>query len=168
MSETTTNEDKTRDYSQYKIKAPSHLHNDFAKYIEVKTGFKGIDPKVIQLALALHGEYQSSPERKAARDAEIAERKAAAEAAKSKKQGGPRSPEARELKQLKSAARTLEDLKQPVPAATKKRIAELEAKLSEATKAAEGGVEVPAQKSGAPDPESLAGDAFEEHKLLNA
>lgn len=137
---------KTRDYSQYMQKAPSHLHTDFAAYIETKTGFKGVDPKVIQLALALHGEYQSSDERKAAREQEAKEREAAKAAAKTAKKGGPRSPEARELKELKAAAVTLEKLKQPVPAATKKRIAELEAELAKTAKTAEK-VEVPAQKS---------------------
>lgn len=121
---------KTRDYSQYLQKAPSHLHVDFAKYIESKTGFEGVDPKVIQLALALHGEYQGSDERKAAREQEAKEREAAKLAAKEAKKGGPRSPEARELKQLKSAAETLEKLGQPVPAKTTKRIAELEAVLA--------------------------------------
>jgi hypothetical protein len=142
MTEPTTAETaKTRDYSQYLQKAPSHLHVDFAKYITTKTGFEGVDPKVIQLALALHGEYQSSDERKAAREQEAAERKAAQEAAKATKKGGPRSPEARELKQLKEAAATLEKLNQPVPSKTTKRIAELEAELAKLA----GHVEVPAQ-----------------------
>lgn len=144
MSEKT--EAKTRDYSQYLQKAPSHLHEDFAKYIESKTGFKGVDPKVIQLALALHGEYQSSDERKAAREKEAQERKAAAEQAKASKKGGPRSPEARELKQLQAAAETLEKLGQPVPSKTTKRIAELEALLAELQGDAKD-VELPAQKS---------------------
>ncbi len=138
MSENTTTEAvtvateaKTRDYSQYTTKAPSHLHVDFAKYIASKTGFEA-DPKVIQLALALHGEYQGSDERKAAREAEAAERKAQAEAAKAAKKGGPRSPEARELKKLLSAVGALKELEQPVPVKTTKRIAELEAELAKA------------------------------------
>jgi hypothetical protein len=147
MSEQTTTETaaKTRDYSQYETKAPSSLHKSFADYIEAKTGHKA-DPKIIQLALGLHGEYQASDERKAAREQEAAEREAAKNEAKAAKQGGPRSPEARELKKLKSAVGALQELDQPVPAKTSKRIAELEAILAAATGDATD-VEVPEQKS---------------------
>lgn len=140
-----TAEVKERDYSQYLTKAPSHLHTDFSKYITAKTGFENVDPKVVQLVLGLHGEYQSSDERKAAREQERLEREAAKLAAKATKSGGPRSPEARELKKLKDAAATLKDLDQPVPAKTTKRIAELEALISKSTGDAKDEVEVPAQ-----------------------
>lgn len=151
MSETTTTETtatettKTRDYSQYETKAPSSLHLDFAKYIEAKTGHAA-DPKLIQLVLGLHGEYQGSDERKAAREAEIQAREAAKAEAKAAKTGGPRSPEARELKKLKSIVGGLQELDQPVPAKTTKRIAELEAILAAAA-GEPTDVEVPEQKS---------------------
>lgn len=132
MSDIVETAEKIRDYSQYLTKAPSHLHVDFAAYITARVGIE-VDPKVIQLALALHGEYQASDERKAAREKEAAEREAAKAEAQAKKKGGARSPEARELKKLKSAAEMLESLGQPVPAKTTKRIAELEALIAGAT-----------------------------------
>jgi hypothetical protein len=133
---------KTRDLSVYKDKEPTSLHKHFAEWIENKTGIRPSD-KDVQLVVALYADFQASPENKERQEKEKAEKKAAQEAARANKKGGPRSPEARELKQLKAAAETLESLKQPVPAATKKRIAELEAEIAKAT----GDAEVPAQKS---------------------
>lgn len=135
-------ETKTRDLSVYATKEPTSLHVHFAQWIEAKTGIRPSD-KDVQLSVSLYADFQASPENKARQEKEKAEKKAALEAAKAEKKTGPRSPEARELKQLKAAATTLESLKQPVPAATKKRIAELEAEIAKAT----GNVEVPAQKS---------------------
>lgn len=138
MTEPTTG----RDLSVYATKEPTSLHKHFAEWIEKKTGIRPSD-KDVQLAVSLYKDFQASPENKEQQEKEKAERKAALEAQKAEKKTGPRSPEARELKQLKAAASTLESLKQPVPAATKKRIAELEAEIAKDTE----NVDVPAQKS---------------------
>lgn len=145
---------KTRDLSVYADKAPTSLHEHFTVWIKEKTG---IAPSVkdVQLAVSLYADYQASPENKARAEAEKAEREAAKAQAKTAKKTGPRSPEARELKELKAAAATLEKLKQPVPAATKKRIAELEAEIAKAT----GDVEVPAQQTETPAEKSETVDA---------
>lgn len=148
MSEQTTETVKIRDYSQYLTKAPSSLHEGFAKYIQEKTGVETVDVKVIQLALALHGEYQASPENKARQEQEKVEREAAKAAAQGAKKGGPRSPEARELKKLQSAVGALKELDQPVPSKTVKRIAELEAILMNLP--ADHKIEVPAQQTETP------------------
>lgn len=140
MSETT----KTRDYSQYATKAPTGLHVGLVEFIEAKTGIK-VSAKDVQLAVALYADYQASPENKARAEAEKAEREAAKAAAKTEKKGGPRSPEARELKKLEQAAATLKDLDQPVPAKTTKRIEELKAIIAAATGESAEQVEVPAQ-----------------------
>lgn len=134
-------ESKARDLSVYATKEPTSLHKHYAAWIEEKTGIRPTD-KDVQLAVALYADFQASPENKARAEQEKLEKAAAREAEKATKKTGPRSPEAQELKKLKSAAETLESLKQPVPAATKKRIAELEAIIAKAT----GDVEVPAQQ----------------------
>ncbi|MCA1706263.1 MAG: hypothetical protein LC808_24555 [Actinobacteria bacterium] len=66
-------------------KAPTQLHKDFAEWLTAQTGHQA-DPKTVQLAVTLLGEYQKSPERQAARKAAkqanatvLAERKAKAE-----------------------------------------------------------------------------------------
>lgn len=135
---------KSRDLSAYADKAPTNLHVHYAAWIEAKTGIRPTD-KDVQLAVSLYADYQASPENKARAEAEKAEREAAKLAAKEGKKGGPRSKEARELKELQGIAEGLKKFDQPVPAKVSKRIAELEKFLADATKAAEGNVEVPAQ-----------------------
>lgn len=128
-------EPKPRDLSVYATKEPTSLHKHYAQWIEEKTGIRPSD-KDVQLAVALYADFQASPENKERQEKEKAEKKAALEAAKAEKKGGPRSPEARELKRLLSLKEGLEKDGLPVPAALTKKI-----------EAAQAAVEVPAQKS---------------------
>lgn len=48
-------------------KAPTQLHRDFAQWLTANTGHE-MDPKAVQLTISLLGDYQKSPDRKAARD----------------------------------------------------------------------------------------------------
>lgn len=141
MTEPTT---KTRDLSVYATKEPTPLHKHLAEWIEQKTGIRPSD-KDVQLAVSLYADYQASPENKARAEAEKAEREAAKLAAKEGKKGGPRSKEARELKELQGIAEGLKKFDQPVPAKVSKRIAELEKFLADATAESADKVEVPVQ-----------------------
>lgn len=73
---TETKAPKAKDFTAYATKTPTSLHVHYAAWLQEKTGItfpEGTDvAKITQLAVSLYHDYQASPENKARREAEQA------------------------------------------------------------------------------------------------
>lgn len=112
--ETTANEAKS--YDQYLSKAPTGLHQEYAKWLSDKVGIPAeqVDIKTVQLAVTLYGAYQKSPERAAAkereaelkglREAELQAAKAASGSTKVQREAKKALTAVEQLKEIATAA----------------------------------------------------------------
>lgn len=81
---TENNASKKKSFEERAASKPTALHEAFAKWIEIETGYKP-DLKTVQLAVSLRMDFQASPENQASLAARKAEAASKAEAAKARK-----------------------------------------------------------------------------------
>lgn len=108
MSEATTETKATEDKAFESN--PKPIHNSLAKYVTEHSGVE-VTPAQAEALLKFHSTWQKSPERKAEREQEVADNKAAAEAKKAERE---------RLAAEKKAAKEAEAAKKAAEKAAKK------------------------------------------------
>lgn len=92
-----------KNYEAIAAKAPTQLHEDFAQWLYIQTGVK-VDLKTVQLVTTLRHDFQASPENQA----NLAERKAKAAAAKKASAARKQAKLEKMLAEIKGEAKTEE------------------------------------------------------------